>query len=264
MKSTCYYIILLLIPLSSFGQNNFINSAQSLGIGDCYTTQEGIWSIVTNPAGVSNNKEFQVGIGIKNNFSIKELSSKTVAASIPSNSGVFGLSIQQYGFELYSESKFGLSFSKSLSETFKSGIKIDYYNTHIQNTENRGFFTFEIGMKKQLNRNLSIGSFLHDPLRLSTNSDIPSIVSVGLQYKVNPKVNLYSETESLNYGNMNLKFGLEYQIIENMYLRTGYNRLNNKNTFGFAYQYRNYILNIATYHHQTLGFSSQFSINTYF
>ena len=62
MKSTCYYIILLLIPLSSLGQNNFINSAQSLGIGDCYTNQEGIWNIVTNPAGVSNNKEFQVGI----------------------------------------------------------------------------------------------------------------------------------------------------------------------------------------------------------
>jgi len=65
MKSTFYYIILLLIPLSSYGQNNFINSAKSLGIGDCHTTQEGKWIIVTNPDGVSNNKEFQVGIWMK-------------------------------------------------------------------------------------------------------------------------------------------------------------------------------------------------------
>ena len=65
MKSTCNYIILLLISLSSFGQNNFINSAKGLGIGDCYTTQEGICSIVTNPDGVSNNKEFQVEIWMK-------------------------------------------------------------------------------------------------------------------------------------------------------------------------------------------------------
>ena len=68
MKSTFYYIILLVIPLSSFGQNHFTNSAQSLGIGDCYTTQSGIWSITTNPAGISRRKEFNIGVGLKNNF----------------------------------------------------------------------------------------------------------------------------------------------------------------------------------------------------
>ena len=135
MKSTFYYIILLLISLNSFGQNQFSNSTQSSGIGDCYTTQSGIWSITTNPAGISGSKEFNIGVGLKNNFGMKELSSKTVVASIPTNSGVFGLSIQQYGFDLYNESKFVLSFSKMLSETFNSGIKIDYYNTHIQNLE---------------------------------------------------------------------------------------------------------------------------------
>ena len=32
-----FYNIILCFPLFSFGQNNFLNSAQSLGIGDCYT-----------------------------------------------------------------------------------------------------------------------------------------------------------------------------------------------------------------------------------
>ena len=155
MKSVFYYIILLSFPLFSFGQNNFLNSAQSLGIADCYTTQKGIWSTTTNPAGGANSKDISIGIGIKNNFGLSELNSKTAVGLIPTNSGVFGFSVQQYGFNQYNENKFGLSFAKQLSETFNSGIKIDYYGTHIQNYENTGFVTFEIGIQKELSRKLT-------------------------------------------------------------------------------------------------------------
>jgi len=198
MKSVFYYIILLSFPLFSFGQNNFLNSAQSLGIADCYTTQKGIWSTTTNPAGGANSKDISVGIGIKNNFGLSELNSKTAVGLIPTKSGVFGFSVQQYGFNQYNENKFGLSFAKQLSETFNSGIKIDYYSTHIQNYENAGLVTFEIGIQKELSRKLILGSFIHNPLNISKNINTPSVISIGLQYNVNPKVNLYTETESTN------------------------------------------------------------------
>ena len=116
MKHVFYYIILC-FPLFSFGQNNFLNSAQSLGIADCYTTQKGIWSTTTNISGGANNKNISIGIGIKNNFGLRELNNKTAIGLIPTNSGVFGLSVQQYGFSQYNENKFGLSFAKKLSET---------------------------------------------------------------------------------------------------------------------------------------------------
>ena len=133
---------------------------------NCYTTQKGIWSTTTNPAGGANSKDISVGIGIKNNFGLSELNSKTAVGLIPTNSGVFGFSVQQYGFNQYNENKFGLSFAKQLSETFNSGIKIDYYSTHIQNYENAGFVTFEIGIQKELSRQLILGSFIHDPLNI--------------------------------------------------------------------------------------------------
>ena len=262
MKSIFHYIILLGFPLFSFGQNNFLNSAKSLGIADCYTTQKGIWSTTTNPAGGANSKDISVGIGIKNNFGLSELNSKTAVGLIPTKSGVFGFSVQQYGFNQYNENKFGLSFAKQLSKTFNSGIKIDYYSTHIQNHENTGFVTFEIGVQKKLSRKLILGSFMHDPLNLSKNN--LSVISIGLEYNVNQKVNLYTETESTDYDDLNLKVGVEYQIINHMFLRTGYNSVSQKNTFGFSYNYKNYIVDIATYHHQTLGFSNQFSLSTSF
>lgn len=264
MKSIFYYIILLIFPLFSFGQNNFFNSAQSLGIANCYTTQKGIWSTTTNPAGGANSKGVSVGIGIKNNFALSELNHKTAVGLVSTKSGVFGFSVQQYGFNQYNENKFGLSFAKQLSKTFNSGIKIDYYNTHIQNYENTGFVTFEIGIQKKLSRKLILGSFIHNPVNLSKNTNTPSIVAVGLQYNVNPKVKLYTETESSDYDDLSLKVGVEYQIINHMFLRTGYNSFSQKNTFGFAYNYKNYIADIATYHHQTLGFSNQFSLSISF
>jgi hypothetical protein len=264
MKSVFYYIILLSFPLFSFGQNNFLNSAQSLGIANCYTTQKGIWSTTTNPAGGANSKDISIGIGIKNNFGLSELNNKTAVGLIPTKSGVFGFSVQQYGFNQYNENKFGLSFAKQLSETFNSGIKIDYYSTHIQNYENAGLVTFEIGIQKELSRKLILGSFIHNPLNISKNINTPSVIAIGLQYNVNPKVNLYTEAENTDYDDLTLKVGVEYQIINHMFLRTGYNSVSQKNTFGFSYNYKNYVVDIATYHHQILGFSSQFSLSTSF
>ena len=109
-----------------------------------------------------------------------------------------------------------------------------------------------------------MGSFIHDPLNLSKNDHNPSVTSIGLEYNINQKVNLYTETESSDYDDLNLKVGVEYQIINHMFLRTGYSSVSQKNTFGFSYNYKNYIVDIATYHHQTLGFSSQFSLSTSF
>jgi len=265
MKHILHLFVFLATPLLSLGQNSLINSSISSGIGNCYTTQEGVWSLSTNPAGMANHNQYSIGIGLKNNFGMNELSSRTFVSAIPTSSGVFGVSVQQYGFELYNENKFGISFSKKLSKNFNSAIKIDYYNTHIENLENTGFFTFELGVQKKLNNKLTLGSFIHDPIGLSTNTGIPSIIAVGLVYNVNNKVKMFTETESTNFNQMELKLGLEYQIIENMYLRSGYSSLSNKNTFGFSYNiYNKYLVDLATYHHQTLGFSSQISFSTSF
>ena len=264
MKSLFFSILFLFLQLISVGQNNFNSSVQSGGIGDCNATLSGVWSIDGNIAGATNIDRISLGLSLENKFGLKKLNSKTALIAIPTNGGVFGLSVQQYGFNLYNENKMGISFSKKLSQTFNSGIKINYYNTHIDKLENIGFVSFEIGMQKELNRQLTMGAHLNNPFNFTENNTLDNIISVGLLYKVNQKVNLYTEGENADYNEMSVKCGLEYEIIDQMFLRTGYNSKNNKNTFGFAYSYKKYRVDIATYHHETLGFSSQFSLSTSF
>ena len=264
MKFSFFIILFLFIQLTSVGQNNFNSSAKSGGIGDCHTTLSGIWSMDGNISGATNIDRISLGISLENKFGLNELNNKTSLIAIPTNSGVFGLSIQQYGFNSYNENKIGLSFSKQLSNSFNSGIKINYYNTYIENLENNGFFSFEIGIQKDLNRHLIMGVHLNNPVNLTENNTLNNIISVGLLYKVNQKVIIYTEGENSDYREMSVKSGLEYEIIDRMFLRTGYNSKSNKNTFGFAYSYKKYSIDIATYHHATLGFSSQFSLSTSF
>ena len=71
MKYILHLFIFLATPLLSLGQNSLINSSASSGIGNCYTTQEGVWSVSTNPAGVANHNQYSIGIGLKNNFGMK-------------------------------------------------------------------------------------------------------------------------------------------------------------------------------------------------
>ena len=126
MKSYFTILFLFILPPSLIGQNYFSSSANTSGIGDCYTTQSNLWSITGNISGLSKLEKTSIGISLRNRFGLKELNIKTAALSLPTRSGVFGISIQQYGYNLYNENKIGLSFSKSLSNTFNSGIKLNY------------------------------------------------------------------------------------------------------------------------------------------
>ena len=53
MKSYFTILFLFIIPLSLIGQNYFSSSANTSGIGDCYTTQSNLWSITGNISGLS-------------------------------------------------------------------------------------------------------------------------------------------------------------------------------------------------------------------
>jgi len=264
MRSCFFTILLLSLSLVSSAQNY---DAKSNAIGGCGLTQNSVWSNFSNQAGLSEIKQFAVGVGTNNSFGIKELSTHTAVFAIPVNGGVFGLNIAYTGFELYNETKIGLAFGKRLSKSFNVGVQIDYLGMYTdESTNNSNKFTFEIGAQKRLMRKLTLGAHIFNPIGIKLNEDenIPSIFKLGLRYDANDKVAIFTEGELESEQNAKLKLGLEYKIIKQLQLRAGFSTNPAQNTFGLGYTLNNIQLDVAVKRHQLLGYSPQFSVSSAF
>ena len=264
MRSYSFIILFSCFSLISFSQDY---DATSNALGGCGLTKNNVWSNFTNQAGLAEINQFIIGAGTENSFGIKELSTHTAVFAIPVNGGVFGLNIAYTGFELYNETKIGLAFGKRLSKSFNIGIQIDYLGMYAdESTKNSSKFTFEIGAQKRLMRKLILGVHIFNPIAVKLNEDenIPSIFKLGLCYDANEKVAIFTEWELESEQNAKLKFGLEYKIIKQLQLRTGFSTNPAKNFFGIGYTLNKTQLDIAVNRHQLLGYSPQFSVSSTF
>ncbi len=264
MRFYFFTILFLLFALSNFAQNT---DARSNSLGGCGLTQTNVWSNFSNQSGLAEITKFTVGVGTENSFGIKELSTHAAVFALPVSGGVFGLNVAYTGFELYNETKIGLAFGKKLSESFNVGVQVDYLGIYADgSTNNSNNFTFEIGAQKKLMRDLTLGAHIFNPIAVKLNETevIPSVFKLGLRYDANQKVSVFTETKLENAENGMLKVGLEYKIIEQLQLRTGFSTNPAKNTFGIGYMLNNIQFDIAVNRHQLLGYSPQFSVSSTF
>jgi hypothetical protein len=264
MRSYAFIILFSVLNATAFAQNT---NATSNSLGGCGLTQTNVWSNLSNQAGLAEITQLSVGVSTKNSFGIKELSTHVAIFALPVSGGVFGLNVAYTGFELYNETKIGLAFGKKLSKSFNVGIQADYLGIYADgSTNNKNSFTFEIGAKKRLMRDLTLGTHIFNPIAVKLNETevIPTIFKLGLRYDANSKLSVFTETELENGENGILKAGLEYKIIEQLQLRTGFSTNPAKNTFGIGYTLNNIQVDIAINRHQLLGYSPQFSISSTF
>ena len=264
MRSYAFIILFSVLNATAFAQNTNVTSNS---LGGCGLTQTNVWSNISNQAGLAEITQLSVGVSTKNSFGIKELSTHVAIFALPVSGGVFGLNVAYTGFELYNETKIGLAFGKKLSKSFNVGIQGDYLGIYADgSTNNKNSFTFEIGAQKRLMRDLTLGTHIFNPIAVKLNETevIPSIFKLGLRYDANSKVSVFTETELENGENGILKAGLEYKIIEQLQLRTGFSTNPAKNTFGIGYTLNNIKVDIAINRHQLLGYSPQFSVSSTF
>ena len=260
-----FFLIVYLLFSREIIANN--NGAESTALGGCGVTLNNVWSNLNNQAGLAQINNLTIGIGSKNNFGIKELSTHFALLALPVNGGVFGLNINYTGFELYNDTKIGLAFAKKLSDHFNVGIQIDYLSKHIaQSGNNSNKFTFEIGIQKKLMRNLILGAHVFNPIAVKLNPQeiIPSVFKIGLCYNANSNVNVFAEGELESEQNGSIKMGVDYRIIKQLHLRTGFSTNPSKNSFGIGYNINKISIDIAINRHQILGYSPQLSLSSSF
>lgn len=258
---------LLILPLLVFGGNeNLPVGARSVGIGHASVNLQDIWSAHHNQAGLASLTQIGGGIYYESRFTMKELSLKGGVAAIPFEFGTFGVSVTSFGYKLYSESKFGLAYAMKLSDKVRMGVQINYHRTQIaEGFGNSGHLTGEVGIQADITDQLSVGAHIYNPTLTSqaeyNDERIPTNIRLGAQYQFNDKFFISVEGHQNIYDRAGFRAGMEYRVIDQLYLRGGISTNPTLANFGFGVKLKKFFIDVASSYHATLGFSPQISLS---
>jgi hypothetical protein len=247
-------------------QDNFPVGSRAAALANAVVMDTGLWAISHNQAGLGNYKNFSIGFHHENKYVVKEHSLHSLALSVPVKGGTLGFIYSYFGYLKYNENKIGFAFGKSFGGKISAGVQLNYHYVYNEGEyENLHAVTVEGGIQYKPINTIRIGIHLFNPSqsKLSpTNLDtLITTLRAGVSYSPIEKLWMAIETEKNLSYHLRIKSGIEYEVTEGLFLRTGILTHPVQNTFGLGFQIGRINADVAFSHSQTLGFTPHFSMH---
>jgi len=269
MKQLFTFLLLPIFLAANAGNDDLPIGARSAGLANASLTLSDVWSAHHNQAGLGFLDKAAAGVYYENRFLIPELGLSAGVVAIPVKKGAFGLSVRNFGYQLYNESKIGLGYGRSFGDKLSIGMQLNLINVRFADVYGaRNAFTAEVGAIYKLNSSLTVAAHINNPTRAKlTELDadrLPTIIRFGLRYQFSKKVFIAGEAQKDTYNKAQLRFGLEYMATNVFFLRAGVATNPINSSFGFGLKLKKLMLDFAGTFHQVLGFTPQFSLTYQF
>lgn len=244
---------------------NDMMGARSAAMGGYNVTLSDVWSTNNNQAGLGFVEDLAGGIYYENRFLLSETSYKAGAFVLPVKTGALGVSVGSFGYELYNETKAGLSYGQRFGDKFSIGVQMNYLNTKLtQEYGSKTSITGAVGVIAKLSEEFTLGVHVYNPTRSkltdANNERIPTIMKLGLDYRFSDKVMFAVSTEKDVDFDARVNAGIEYHITEMFYLRGGISTNPTQYAFGAGMQLKDFKVDLSSSFHQTLGITPAISI----
>ena len=259
---------LIFFSLSSnliFAQGWIPAGGKSMSLANASVTFNDAWAYFNNPGATADIDKFSVGLSYENRFLLKELQSQGLAIVMPLKVGVLSVGGHMYGYREYRSYKAGAGYSMKLSENLFAGVQLNYQGLSLNaNYGTKSSMTAEAGIYAKLSQKWKLGITVFNVGRakLSNYEDdrFSTVMRFGSAYKFSQKINLAVELEKdLDYK-LRFKSGVEYQLVDNFFIRGGFATAPIELTFGIGYKLKQIQLDLGSAYHQILGWSPHFSI----
>ena len=246
------------------GNETSPKGARSMGVGNAHTTLTDAWSIFNNVGGLSRIQHSQVIFGYDHRLGLEELTTLAAAIVFKSNDLGWGVGVSSFGSEFFSQQNLGLGISNQLGIA-SLGLKINYFQTSIEGFGTGRAAVLEFGGIAELSPELFFGAHIYNPTRArfgkNSPDHLPTVVKAGIAYRPSGKLSVQIEAEKDIILDPLLKLGLEYNLLDKFWARTGVNTLTSHLFFGIGFQGRTLHMDYAMSQHPVLGFTHHFSAN---
>jgi hypothetical protein len=266
MKKLCICLLITcgVLKLVNAQQIHGVIGADVAILGNASVTASSVFSVVNNPAQVAMSKHWQAGIYSSQRFGQKELTLSNISFIVPTKAVSFGFGINHYGFSTFNQQRFVVSVGKKLSETVALGVQLNYAQTTIVDYGNAGAFVLGMGITYKPITKLQLGFMVYNPTQQKMSNlvsdKIPSYARLGLNYQVNEKVHVLTETEQQLTQQTILRAGIRYQLNPKFILGMGLSTQPVCFTFGATVKVNKLAIDVAAGIHQVLGILPQVSL----
>lgn len=223
-----------------------------------------VFSLFSNPAGLGQLKWRELGVFYSPSpYGLSELSNFYAAYSEPLPFGSAAIGAMTYGFRLYRENKVSLGFSFQYGDNIFLGAAANYKSVSISNYGNRGTLLFDLGLILILPGDFKFGFSYRNITRNSfgfNTDELPVVMQTGLSYRPINNLTISLAVEKDIRYDASPSLGINYRIIKNLAIRSGYAEGPPKFSFGVGIFYSFITVNYAVYTHQELGLTHQVGI----
>lgn len=238
-------------------------SDAAVGLSDC-------WSVFGNQAGLAGIGRPVLGGSFQNRFLVNELSTRAGLFVFPVQSSVFAFSLSQFGQIPSRQEKYGLAYARKIAPKLNFGLQFNCCRLFLSE-ENQSVNSFgaELGIQYLFTEGLVVGFHVMNPYRtgVKLNSGIfryPSRIKIGTFYRLSDLFSLTSELENDFDDHFILKTGIEYTILEKLFLRTGVSGKPYQLSAGIGFQMKKLTLDLASTYNPYLGNSPSVSFQYQF
>lgn len=243
--------------------------ARAAALGNASVTLPDIWAMHNNIAGIANLKRPEAGVYVENRFGIQAFTTVALHAVFPTrNYSSYGISLSRFGDALYNQQSVGIGAAHKIGQ-FSLGAKAELWQVAVAGYGSRKAVTLSVGGQGEIIPKLNFGAYAYNinQAKLTAFEDerLATIMKAGLSYKPYQRLLLAVETEKTIDHDATFKAGVEYLLLkEKLALRTGFNTLTSKATFGLGFQARQLQVGYAFGSTTRLGSSHHLSVSYQF
>lgn len=270
MKYLLFYFLILCGFQSYAADGMYKAGSRAASMGNAATISQDVWSVFHNPAGLAFLKTAEAGISYEKRFSLKELSTNSLAVAIPlGKTGVIGFNAVYFGFKNYYEEQAGICYAKRFSNKFSGSVKLNFQSVKIgEDYGSKNAVTAEAGLQVMPVRNLWIGTHIYNPTQTKlTNSpkeNLPSVFNLGAGYFFSEKFSMQASAEKNSNKKTSFSGGIEYHPMKQLWFRTGITTQPYTYNFGFGFLVKDFQFDFATGVHPQLGLTPNLSLVYHF
>ncbi|HRI85207.1 MAG TPA: hypothetical protein PK536_07140 [Ignavibacteria bacterium] len=270
MKRLAMMVIVLFSIKSSVAQfENTETGARATGLNGAFTSlSNNSLAVFYNPSGLGQLKfreiSFYYGPEI---FGVSGLSQAALSYAEPTGFGVFGAGVKTFGFELYRELTFILSYGNVVNEKVFLGVSANYYQLSIKNYNSASAFGIDAGAMAYFTDFMKWG-FTAKNLSGSTigisKEKIPQVYRTGFTFQPLSELLMILEAEKDVKYPLTFRTGFEYSVYDIADLRTGISTEPVSFSAGIGLNYRMFQIDYTVNNHQELGISHHGSVSINF
>lgn len=222
------------------------------------------WSLFNNMAGLADFNQNIAFSSYQNRFGLKEL--QTIGAGYVHAFDKFslGAGFYRFGSELFNEQRIHVGTAHKLDRV-SLGFSLDYLQYNISTVDSKGVLVIEVGGIAQLTDQISFGAhvFNLNQANLTQDENVPTVMRAGLLFMLSESILMALETEKdLDFPEV-YKIGLEYQMHEFVWIRTGLRTDPFVGSFGVGFRPGQFHADYAFSSHNIMGAMHEVSISYY-